>query len=174
MTQIKNRSVTTRALEKRSKKVTLCTQCGDIHCKGFWYAPDSQFALTIDDTRDSVTYNLCPACEMQNEGSYAGVLQVAHIPENMLASVFSVIQQVVENDAAENPQRRVLEVAAETDGYILKTTSAGMVSRIGRKILDTFDGCEARSAYKKGNESLQVTHITFAIRSYFGHSLTNN
>jgi hypothetical protein len=49
MTRITNkRYVTTSALVNKSKQLALCTQCGDIHYKGFWYVSDSQFALQID------------------------------------------------------------------------------------------------------------------------------
>jgi len=171
MTLLKNRYVTTRALET-SRQLALCTQCGDIHYKGFWYASDSQFAQMIDEERDVVAQHRCPACEMENKGLYAGVLEVRQVPEGMLIPVFSIIRRVVEQDSEENPQHRVLEVSVENDGYTLKTTSANMVRRIGRKILDAYSASEAKSVYQKNPERQRVTHITFAIPGYFSHSLT--
>jgi NMD protein affecting ribosome stability and mRNA decay len=173
MTLLKNRYVTTRALET-SRQLALCTQCGDIHYKGFWYASDSHFAQMIDEEKDFVSHHQCPACEMQNKGTHAGVIRVIHVPENMLGPVFSVIRQAVEQDTEENPQHRVLGVSAESDGYMLTTTSASMVRRIRRKILDAFTDCEAKSNYKKEPEPQQLTDIVFAIPNYFGQSLTNN
>jgi len=171
MTLLKNRSVATRALEG-SKQLALCTQCGDIQFKGFWYTSDSQFAQMIDERRDLVTYHRCPACEMQNRGLYAGVLRINQVPKDLLIPVFSVIQKAVEQDSAENPQHRVLEISVERDGYMLKTTSANMVRRIGRKILDEYKASEAKSTYKKAPQPLQVTDIVFTVPSYFGHKLT--
>ena len=171
MTLLKNRYVTTRALET-SRQLALCTQCGDIHYKGFWYAADSQFAQMIDEERDFVTHHRCPACEMENKGSYAGVLEVNHVPEDMLMPVFTVIRQAVEQDSEENPQHRVLEVSVENDGYTLKTTSASMVRRIARKILDAYAASEAKSTYKKNPEPQRITNITFAIPGYFSRSIT--
>jgi NMD protein affecting ribosome stability and mRNA decay len=171
MTLLKNRYVTTRALET-SRQLALCTQCGDIHYKGFWYASDSHFAQMIDEEKDFVSHHQCPACEMQNKGSYAGVLRVKDVPEDMLVPVFSVIRKTVEQDSEENPQHRVLEVSAESDGYTLKTTSARMVRRIGRKILDMYEACEAKSTYKKEPKQLRVTNIVFAIPGYFSERIT--
>jgi hypothetical protein len=109
---------------------------------------------------------------MQNKGSYAGVLRVKDVPEDMLVPVFSVIRKIVEQDSEENPQHRVLEVSAESDGYTLKTTSARMVRRIGRKILDMYETCEAKSTYKKEPKQLRVTNIVFAIPGYFSERIT--
>lgn len=173
MTLIQNRHVTTRALET-TRHLALCPQCGDINYKGFWYAADSQFALMVDERKDTISHAQCPACEMQNQGSYAGVLHVKHIPENMLGPVFSVIRKAVEQDSEENPQHRILGITAERDGYTLKTTSANMVRRIGRKLLDAYESCEAKSTYKKSPERLRVTRISFTIPSYFGRNLIND
>jgi len=171
MTLLKNRYVTTRALET-SRQLALCTQCGDIHYKGFWYSSDSQFAQLIDEERDVINRQRCPACEMENRGSFAGVLAVKHVPEDMLIPVFSVIRRAVEQDSEENPQHRVLGVSAEKDGYTLKTTSANMVRRIARKILDAYEVSEAKSTYKKEPELIRTTNIVFAIPGLFSHSIT--
>jgi hypothetical protein len=73
MTRIaKKRYVKTKASIKRSKQFVLCTQCGDIHYKGFWYASDSQLAFHINKKKDSVSCHLCPACKMKNSSEYAG------------------------------------------------------------------------------------------------------
>jgi NMD protein affecting ribosome stability and mRNA decay len=125
----------------------------------------------IDEEKDFVSHHQCPACEMQNKGSYAGVLRVKDVPEDMLVPVFSVIRKTVEQDSEENPQHRVLEVSAESDGYTLKTTSASMVRRIGRKILDAYEASEAKSTYKKEPEPLRVTNIVFTIPGYFSQSI---
>jgi NMD protein affecting ribosome stability and mRNA decay len=174
MTLIKNRYVTTRALEKKSKQLALCTQCGDIHYKGFWYASDSQFAQQIDEETDFVSHQRCPACEMQNSGAYAGVLKIDHIPEDMLGPVFTVVNKAVEQDIENNPQHRVLDVSVDSDGYTLKTTSARMVRHIGRKVLDTYEACEAKSTYTKDPKPFRITNISFTIPSYFAQSNTNN
>lgn len=173
MTLIKNRYVTTGALVKKSKHIALCTQCGDIHYKGFWYTSDSQFAQQIDERTDSVSYYQCPACKMQNNGTHAGVLHIDRVPEDMLGPVFSVVSKAVEQDIENNPQHRVLGVSVVSDGYTLKTTSARMVRYIGRAILDTYEACEAKSTYVKSPNSLQVTQITFPIPSHFNHDLKN-
>lgn len=171
MSVIKNRYVTTRALQKRSKQLALCTQCGDIHYKGFWYASDSQFAQMIDEQTDLVSYNRCPACKMQEKGLYAGILRIHGVPADILDRVFSVIQRVVDQDRLENPQHRVLAVSVTDDGYILTTTSSRMVRRIGRKMLDAFDTCEAKSTYRKDPKPLQVTNIAFSTPSYFSSNV---
>ncbi len=171
MTLIKNRYVTTRAQVKKSKQLALCTQCGDIQYKGFWYASDSQLALMINEDKDSVSYSLCPACQMQNKGSCAGLVHVKYVPKNMLSSVLAIMQKAVEQDSLENPQHRVLEVSVANDGYTLKTTSSSMAKNIGRKILDACEMCEAKSIYRKEPESLYVTDIVFSIPGYFSQAL---
>jgi hypothetical protein len=104
---------------------------------------------------------------MKSNGEYSGVLKINHIPEDMLGPVFSVVNKAVEQDIINNPQHRVLDVAVIADGYILKTTSARMVRRIGRKILDTYETSEARSLYVKEPKPLQMTNISFTIPGHF-------
>jgi hypothetical protein len=163
----KNRYVTTKASVKSNKQFILCTQCGDIHYKGFWYASDSQIALHINKKKDSVSYHRCPACKMKNSCECAGVLKIDHVPEDMLGPVFCVVKKAVEQDIANNPQHRVLAVSIVADGYILKTTSAQMVRCIGRKILDKYESSEARSMYVKEPKPLQVTNLSFTIPGHF-------
>jgi hypothetical protein len=104
---------------------------------------------------------------MKNNGEYAGVLKIDHVPEDMLGPVFCVVNRAVEQDITNNPQHRVLDVSVVADGYILKTTSARMVRRIGRKILDKYDASEARSTYVKEPKPLQMTNISFTIPGHF-------
>lgn len=171
MNIVKNRYVQSRTLESKNKQLTLCTDCGDIHYKGFWYASDSQFAMQIDEKTDRISYRCCPACTMERKGSYAGVLHIKSIPPELVGSVFAVIKRAAEQDSTENPQHRILDFAVVTNGYKLTATSARMIRRIGRNILDAYESCEAQSTYKKEPRPLQITDIAFAIPGYFNQGI---
>jgi len=172
MHSIKKRYVQIKELQNKGKQLTLCTHCGDIHYKGFWYASDSQFALSINEKEDSVQHQMCPACRMIRKGGCAGELRITDVPENLISSVFLVIQRAAEQDYAENPQHRILNFTAADDGYNLTATSVKMIRRIRRSILDVFDASEAQSVYKKGRHSLQITDISFSLPGYFNKSVT--
>jgi len=157
--------------KSNGKQLTLCTQCGDIHYKGFWYASDSHFALLVDEKKDSVLHRHCAACKMIAKGACAGELFIKDVPQDLFGPVFVVMRRAAEQDYAENPQHRVLDFAATENGYRLTATSAKMIRRIRRKILDMFETCEAQSSYKKGSYPLQTTNISFSIPGYFNQPL---
>lgn len=151
----------TRTRRQTGKPIRCCTYCNNLHYKNVWYAPNSRFALLIDESKDSLFYSICPACEMQRDGKYEGVLYLRDVPKELDDKVMSLILQEAEQDYLENPQHRVLEFSNILDGHKITANSAKMVQRISEKIQEVFGPCELRSTYKQNPHPLQIAKITF-------------
>lgn len=148
-------------IAERSKRITVCPECKDVQYKNFWYAPDSRFALLLDNKKDTFTFHTCPACEMQHAGLFEGVLYIKDIPKKLQQTVVSVVLTVAKHDYDENPQHRIVELSEIIDGYKVTTTSAVMAARIGEKIQSLFGACSLHSVYQCDPHPVQVTKVVF-------------
>jgi NMD protein affecting ribosome stability and mRNA decay len=154
-------STRTKFLEQ-SKKITRCPSCKNVHYKGVWYAPDSRFALLLDEKKDSFVQHICPACAMQKEGRYAGVLYVKDVPKKIQQPVESLLFTAAKHDYFNNPQHRIVEFSEIMDGYKVTTTSAAMAARMGEKIQALFGACSMHSTYQQVPGAVaQVIKVTF-------------
>jgi len=147
--------------KKPTKCVSVCLDCKNVHYKNIWYAPDSRLALLLDEKKDTIRYRLCPACEMEKEGHYEGVLYIKNIPSDLYDHVISAVLHEAVKDYVENPQHRLLDFYDTEDGYKVTTTAATMVCRIGEKLKSEFSPCVMHSAYQHEPFSMQVTKLTF-------------
>ena len=147
--------------QQQSKPIIACTYCNNVHYKNVWYAQNSRFALLIDEKKDSIFYSICPACEMQRDGKYEGVLYLRDVPTELDDKVMSLILREAEQDFIENPQHRVLEFSDIHDGHKITANSAKMVQRIGKRIQEVFGPCELQSTYRQEPHPLQIAKITF-------------
>lgn len=156
-----------KKVEEKHRRVTVCPSCREVHYKNLWYAPDSRLALLIDEKKDKVLYHTCPACEMQKEGLYEGVLYIRNIPSRLYNQVISAVLHEAVRDYTENPQHRLLDFYDIEGGYKVTASSAAMVHRIGKKLKAEFDSCEMHSAYQHEPYPLQVTKLVFVDSAYF-------
>lgn len=160
-TIIQKANVETKKLRQKNKQITICPYCSDVHYKGVWYAPYSRFALLIDEIKDSIFYVSCPACKMQRDGKYEGILYIKDVPKKIENRVMSLILSEAEQDYFENPQHRLVEFSGMLDGHKITANSAKMIQRISEKIQSEFHACELHSTYHPSPTPLQITHVTF-------------
>lgn len=160
-TLVRKKNTLSNLFGQKNKKITICPHCSDVHYKGVWYVPYSRFALEIDDKEDLIFYQSCPACQMQSEGKYEGVLYLKDVPDTIENKVVSLVLAEAEQEYYKNPQHRIVEFSGMLDGHKITANSAEMVQRISEKIQSEFNACEAHSTYQQGPESLQIIHLTF-------------
>lgn len=147
---------------RKARSLTRCPSCKNVHYKGVWYAPDSRFAILLDEKKDSFIEHSCPACEMQREGRFAGAVYVKDIPKKLLPAVERVMFTTAHHDYLENPQHRIVEFSEIVDGYKVTTTSALMASRIGQKIQSLFGACSLHATYQyTQGPAVQVVKVMF-------------
>lgn len=164
----KQKEAVPRTLNTNTKKLTtVCPQCGGVYSNDSWHLPDSRIALLLDEKLNRITWQRCPACEMQNTGLFMGVLYVKNIPEDLTYLVASFILHEAERACLINPQHRIIEFVDIIDGYKLTTTSASMAVSIGEKIRATFDTAEAQSGYERDPYPLTIPSMVIVTTESF-------
>lgn len=161
---------TGKILRKNGRLVrhyVLCPVCHNVKYKNTWYAPDSKLALWVDETRDSVETRRCPACEMQIEGLYKGLVVLHDIPPALKNSVENLILQEAKRVSVTKPQHRILEISETLEGYGIKTSTVILAKVLGKTIQKNFNTCEVQMQYQRKPFLLHKTDVWFKVTEYF-------
>jgi NMD protein affecting ribosome stability and mRNA decay len=140
------------AYQERGKwpEPTVCSECSAVYLEGRW---------TWFEPAVNANPIVCPACQRIKDKYPAGYLELrggffhAHRKE-----IENMIRNIEEQQKAERPMERIMEIAALEDHVLVTTTGIHLARRLGEALSSAYQG-DFSFTYGDGEKSIRAAWV---------------
>jgi len=149
-----------KELLKGRKGLVFCKDCNAVYYKKSWHHNLRNYKNLKEDL--SVSFAVCPACRMIENGKFEGQIFVEGAPNNSIESVVHLAEAFCHRAYLKDPMDRIIKIKKRNSGIDIFTTENQLAIKLAKKIKDVFKKVDLNISY--ASSPTNAVYITAQFR----------
>ncbi|MEX0877299.1 MAG: hypothetical protein WDZ40_00355 [Candidatus Spechtbacterales bacterium] len=134
--------------------IIICTKCNASYYYKSWHHK-------LEDYKElkpskSVSFELCPACEMEKRGQFEGEVVIENFPPHIKEEIVSQLEHVADKAHQRDPMDRILQMHIAEHRIEVRTSENQLALNLGRQVQKAHKNSEIEIKFSEEEDVARV------------------